>query len=79
MNIPTYVLFVAAPINILLNYLLVSFVLLVPSEAEAHDPQVWGPDPVRLGFVGGAVATAMSYNLAVCASLLIRRLADGPR
>lgn len=27
--------------------------------------KVWGPEPVRLGFPGGAFATAMSYNLAV--------------
>ncbi|KAK8858652.1 hypothetical protein IAR55_002881 [Kwoniella newhampshirensis] len=25
---------------------------------------VWGPDAVRLGFIGGALATALSYNLA---------------
>ncbi|BEJ02418.1 hypothetical protein CcaverHIS631_0702130 [Cutaneotrichosporon cavernicola] len=47
MHIPTYVLFVVAPINLLLNLLL-----------------VWGPAPIRLGFIGGAVATAFSFNLA---------------
>ncbi|WRT67868.1 uncharacterized protein IL334_004842 [Kwoniella shivajii] len=31
---------------------------------------VWGPDSIRLGFVGGAVATGMSYNLAFLISLL---------
>lgn len=46
MHIPTYVLFIVAPINVLLNYLL-----------------VWGPAPLRLGFIGGAVATAISFNL----------------
>ncbi|WWC88469.1 uncharacterized protein L201_003380 [Kwoniella dendrophila CBS 6074] len=30
---------------------------------------VWGPDFCRLGFVGGALATGMSYNLAFIASL----------
>jgi MATE family multidrug resistance protein len=46
MHIPTYVLFVVAPLNVLLNWLL-----------------VWGPKPVRLGFIGGAIATAFSFNL----------------
>ncbi len=46
MHIPTYVLFVVAPLNVLLNWLL-----------------VWGPQPVRLGFIGGAIATAFSFNL----------------
>ncbi|WVW84771.1 hypothetical protein I302_106806 [Kwoniella bestiolae CBS 10118] len=31
---------------------------------------VWGPDFCRLGFVGGALATGMSYNLAFIASSL---------
>ncbi|OCF54823.1 MATE family multidrug resistance protein [Kwoniella mangroviensis CBS 10435] len=31
---------------------------------------VWGPDFCRLGFVGGALATGMSYNLAFITSLL---------
>ncbi|KAK4685500.1 multidrug resistance protein, MATE family, partial [Tremellales sp. Uapishka_1] len=52
MKIPTYTLFIVAPTNLLLNYLL-----------------VWGPAPVRLGFVGGALATAISYNLAFLISL----------
>ncbi|WWC70853.1 uncharacterized protein I206_104805 [Kwoniella pini CBS 10737] len=30
---------------------------------------VWGPDFCRLGFVGGALATGMSYNLAFIVSL----------
>ncbi|ORY25646.1 mate-domain-containing protein [Naematelia encephala] len=46
MHVPTYILFIVAPINLLMNWLF-----------------VWGPDAVRLGFVGGAVATAISYNL----------------
>ena len=49
MNIPTYVLFIVAPLNIFFNYLF-----------------VWGPDFIRLGFVGGAVATSLSYTITVC-------------
>ncbi|RXK35738.1 MATE family multidrug resistance protein [Tremella mesenterica] len=51
MHIPTYVLFIAAPINLVLNYLL-----------------VWGPAPFRLGFTGGALATALSYTLTFALS-----------
>ncbi|WVQ80696.1 hypothetical protein IAT38_002801 [Cryptococcus sp. DSM 104549] len=47
MHVPTYTLFLVAPLNLVLNWLL-----------------VWGPEPIRLGFAGGAVATATSYNLA---------------
>ncbi|KAL7420831.1 ethionine resistance protein [Cryptotrichosporon argae] len=61
MHIPTYVLFIVAPLNLLLNYLL-----------------VWGPDAVRLGFIGGALATAISYNVTF-ALLLIYALFYGPR
>ncbi|BEJ17903.1 hypothetical protein CspHIS471_0701710 [Cutaneotrichosporon sp. HIS471] len=61
MHIPTYVLFVVAPINLLLNLLL-----------------VWGPAPIRLGFIGGAVATAFSFNLA-CVMLLVYVMWWGPR
>jgi hypothetical protein len=44
---PTRVLFIVAPTNILLNYLL-----------------VWGPfTPLRLGFIGAPIATAISLNL----------------
>ncbi|WVF68910.1 hypothetical protein IAT40_003683 [Kwoniella sp. CBS 6097] len=53
MHVPTYVLFVVAPLNLVMNYLF-----------------VWGPDFIRLGFPGGALATGMSYNFAFLASLL---------
>ncbi|WVQ96425.1 hypothetical protein IAU59_003530 [Kwoniella sp. CBS 9459] len=53
MHVPTYVLFIVAPINLLMNYLF-----------------VWGPDFIRIGFPGGALATGMSYNFAFLASLL---------
>ncbi|WVQ73147.1 hypothetical protein IAR50_002711 [Cryptococcus sp. DSM 104548] len=31
---------------------------------------VWGPEPVRLGFAGGALSTALAYNAAFLTSLL---------
>ncbi|KAH8110297.1 MATE efflux family protein [Phellopilus nigrolimitatus] len=51
--VPTRVILAVAPINALLNYVL-----------------VWGPAPVRLGFIGAPIATAVSFNLIALASLL---------
>lgn len=51
--VPTRIIFVIAPINAVLNYLL-----------------VWGPDPIRLGFIGAPIATAISLNLISFASLI---------
>ncbi|KAF9242288.1 MATE efflux family protein [Melanogaster broomeanus] len=31
---------------------------------------VWGPDPVRLGFIGAPIATSISYNLISIASII---------
>ena len=45
-SIPTRVTLIVAPINALLNYLL-----------------VWGPEKIRLGFIGAPIATAISFNL----------------
>ncbi|ODO05207.1 MATE family multidrug resistance protein [Cryptococcus wingfieldii CBS 7118] len=53
MHVPTYTLFIVAPLNLFLNWLL-----------------VWGPEPVRLGFAGGALSTALAYNSAFLISLL---------
>jgi MATE family multidrug resistance protein len=50
--VPTRIILFVAPINAILNYLL-----------------VWGPPPIRLGFVGAPVATAISLNLVSIASL----------
>ncbi|KAF7318306.1 RNA helicase [Mycena chlorophos] len=44
--VPTRIICIAAPINALLNYLL-----------------VWGPDPIRLGYIGAPIATVISFNL----------------
>ncbi|KAF8150627.1 mate-domain-containing protein [Crassisporium funariophilum] len=32
--------------------------------------QVWGPDPIRLGFIGAPIATAISFNLISIASIV---------
>ena len=45
-SIPTRIILIAAPINALLNYLL-----------------VWGPDAIRLGFIGAPIASAISFNI----------------
>ncbi|KAF9525724.1 MATE efflux family protein [Crepidotus variabilis] len=51
--VPTRIVTVVAPINALLNWLL-----------------VWGPAPVRLGFIGAPIATALSFNLISLLSIL---------
>ncbi|KAH7921551.1 MATE efflux family protein [Leucogyrophana mollusca] len=50
--VPTRIILVIAPINAVLNYIL-----------------VWGPEPVRLGFIGAPIATAISFNLVSIASV----------
>ncbi|KAF8582562.1 multidrug/Oligosaccharidyl-lipid/Polysaccharide flippase [Ramaria rubella] len=52
-TVPTRIVMVIAPINALLNYLL-----------------VWGPMPIRLGFIGAPIATSLSFNLMSLASIL---------
>ncbi|KAI3616804.1 multidrug oligosaccharidyl-lipid polysaccharide flippase [Moniliophthora roreri] len=52
-TVPTRIIFVVAPINALLNYLL-----------------VWGPEPIRLGFIGAPIATAVSFNLISLMSIV---------
>lgn len=50
---PVITLMIAAPVNVILNYLL-----------------VWGPDPIRIGFVGAPLATAVSMNCMFLVSVL---------
>ncbi|EMD31953.1 hypothetical protein CERSUDRAFT_59308 [Gelatoporia subvermispora B] len=52
-TVPTRVIFAIAPINAILNYLL-----------------VWGPEPIRLGFIGAPIATAISFNLISIVSVI---------
>ncbi|KAF9029825.1 MATE efflux family protein [Hymenopellis radicata] len=51
--VPTRIIFIVAPINAFLNYLL-----------------VWGPEPIRLGFIGAPISTAISFNLVSILSIL---------
>ena len=52
-TVPFRVIMIIAPINVLLNYLL-----------------VWGPKPIRVGFIGGPIAVAISYNLISVTSII---------
>lgn len=49
---PVITLAVAAPLNVLLNYLL-----------------VWGPESIRLGFIGAPIATAISMTTMAITSV----------
>ncbi|KAG7443546.1 MATE efflux family protein [Guyanagaster necrorhizus] len=51
--VPTRIILIVAPINALLNYIL-----------------VWGPEPIRLGFIGAPISTAISFNLVSLLSIL---------
>ncbi|KAM6496610.1 MATE efflux family protein [Amanita muscaria] len=52
-TIPTRIVLFAAPVNVILNYIL-----------------VWGPAPIRLGYIGAPIATAISFNLISIASII---------
>lgn len=41
-----------------------------PINALANYMLVWGPEPVRLGFIGAPIATAISFNLISLMSIL---------
>ncbi|KIP09793.1 hypothetical protein PHLGIDRAFT_116113 [Phlebiopsis gigantea 11061_1 CR5-6] len=51
--VPTRIIMCIAPVNALLNWIL-----------------VWGPEPVRLGFIGAPIATAISFNLISLCSVI---------
>lgn len=51
--VPTKIILVVAPINALLNYVL-----------------VWGPEPIRIGFIGAPIATSISFNLISISSVI---------
>ncbi|KAG6919097.1 hypothetical protein DXG01_009350 [Tephrocybe rancida] len=46
------------------------FLFVAPINALANYILVWGPAPVRLGFIGAPIATIMSYNLIALASFV---------
>ncbi|KIL62651.1 hypothetical protein M378DRAFT_165478 [Amanita muscaria Koide BX008] len=52
-DVPTRIILLVAPVNAILNYLL-----------------VWGPAPIRLGYIGAPLATAISFNLISIASII---------
>ncbi|KAI0819458.1 MATE efflux family protein [Trametes gibbosa] len=52
-TVPTRIILGVAPMNAVLNYVL-----------------VWGPEPVRLGFIGAPIATAISFNLISIMSII---------
>ncbi|KAJ7852118.1 hypothetical protein B0H13DRAFT_2359721 [Mycena leptocephala] len=51
-TVPTVIIITVAPINALLNWLL-----------------VFGPTPIRLGYIGAPIATAVSFNLVSLLSI----------
>ncbi|KAJ7089340.1 MATE efflux family protein [Mycena belliarum] len=59
--VPTRIICIVAPINALLNYVL-----------------VWGPEPIRLGYIGAPIATAAAFNL-VCIMNIIYGVFIAPR
>ncbi|KAJ7098367.1 MATE efflux family protein [Mycena epipterygia] len=59
--VPTRIICIVAPINALLNYVL-----------------VWGPEPIRLGYIGAPIATACAFNL-VCLMNIVYGVFIAPR
>ncbi|EJD39152.1 MATE efflux family protein [Auricularia subglabra TFB-10046 SS5] len=54
-TVPTQIILVVAPLNAVLDYILGEF---------------WGPPRIRLGFIGGPLATAVSFNLVSLLSIV---------
>ena len=67
---PARIIAFVAPINILLNYLLGKLFLAYDCIMELMGVLVWGPEPIRLGFIGAPIATSISYNLIAVASVI---------
>ncbi|KAL0958292.1 hypothetical protein HGRIS_000439 [Hohenbuehelia grisea] len=44
--------------------------IVAPINALLNYALVWGPEPIRLGFIGAPLATAISFNLVSLASIL---------
>lgn len=63
-SVPAHIIFVVSPINVLLNYLLgMSIGLMTPCALKLRWRSVWGPESIRLGFIGAPIATSISHNL----------------
>jgi MATE family multidrug resistance protein len=66
--IPTQIIVIVAPINVVLNYMLGAYTSHSPILTLTFDP-VWGPEKIRLGFIGAPIATAVSFNLVSLMSI----------
>lgn len=60
-----------SPINAVLNYVLgeQSLLILLPIGGLCS-LSVWGPEPIRIGFIGAPIATAISFNLISISSVI---------
>ena len=67
---PARIIAFVAPINILLSYLLGDSFPTYGCIMELIDVSVWGPESIRLGFIGAPIATSISYNLISVASII---------
>jgi MATE family multidrug resistance protein len=70
-TVPTRIIFVVAPINAVLNYILgIKYHPLHDLSQLTFSALVWGPEPIALGFIGAPLATAISFNLIAIASIV---------
>lgn len=77
--VPTRIICIVAPINAFLNYVLgifsnIPFLSFNPPD----DAIVWGPEPIRLGYIGAPIATACAFNL-VCLMNIVYGVFIAPR
>lgn len=70
--VPTQIILVVAPINGVLTYALGERLPPLPPFPSMNSPAkpVWGPDAIRLGFIGAPIAAALSMNLISVLSLV---------
>jgi len=59
-----------APINALLNYVFGNTLVFYGSIGSSYSLLVWGPEPVRIGFIGAPIATSISFNLISISSVI---------
>lgn len=69
-TVPTQIIFVVAPVNALLNYALGSAPLYMCTSYILTVLLVWGPEPIRLGFIGAPIASAISNTLVTLISIV---------
>lgn len=72
LNIPSVIIAIVAPINMLLNYLLGKSTPSISSlTSNIYTLSVWGPPSIRLGYIGAPIATAISFNIIAIVSLIM--------